>query len=148
MATGLLLEAQKCQKVTYDHRRDKEPVFAMGDKVYLSTENLIPDEGSKKLSDLRTGPFTVLGKIGDGAYKIDLPDHMRVNPVFNVSLLTRANPDPILGRAPAEPAPIIVDGQESLEDYEQEFFTVHPTAKRHTDVERIRTKGKRSLKRK
>jgi len=114
--------------------------------------------------------------------------------VFNVSLLTRANPDPIPGRAPAEPAPVIVDGheeyhvekliasnwrnghfqykvswrgygkehdgwlnredlledlgQESLEDYEQEFFMVHPAAKRHTDVERIRTKGKRSLKRK
>jgi len=194
LAMGLLLEAQEQQKVIYDRRRNKEPIFSEGDKVYLSTENLITDEGSKKLSDLRTGPFAVLGKVGDGAYRLDLPDHIKVNPVFNVSLLTRANPDPIPGRAPSEPTPIIVDGheeyevekllasnwrnshfqykvswkgygkehdgwlncddlledlgQESLEDYEKEFFELHPTARRHTSADRARTKGKRALKRK
>jgi hypothetical protein len=37
---------------------------------------------------------------------------MRVNPTFNVSLLTGAGSDPIEGRAPSEPAPVIVDGHE------------------------------------
>jgi hypothetical protein len=119
---------------------------------------------------------------------------MKVNLTFNVSLLTRARPDPINGRAPSEPAPVIVDGheeytiekfiasnwldgnfqykvswkgygkesdewvyrenlledlgEESLHDFEREFYKNHPTAVRHTDEDRTRIKGKRGLKRK
>jgi len=188
-----LLRAQRQQAAQYNKRRDQEPVFSVGEKVYLSTDNLITDEGSKKLSDLRTGPFTIVRKVGEGAYKLRLPPHMKVNPTFNVSLLTRSRPDPITGRAPSEPAPIIVDGheeyiverikesnwmgkhfqykvkykgygkehdewlfrddlledlgEESLLDFEDEFYAKHPTAKRHDDLVRERTKGKRSLRR-
>ena len=39
-------------------------------------------------------------------------------------------------------------GVESLEDYKKEFYGRHPTAKRHTDEIRARTKGKQSVKRK
>ena len=39
-------------------------------------------------------------------------------------------------------------GAESLEDYEKEFYGKHPTAKRHTDEIKVRTKGKRSVRRK
>ena len=107
-----LAEAQQRQSETYNKSRNLEPEFKEGDKVYLSTKNLVTNEGSKKLSDLRTGPFTVLKKVGEGAYKLKLPKHMKLNPVFNVALLTKANPDPIEGRVPTEPAPIIVDGEE------------------------------------
>ena len=105
-----LLKAQAQQAAQYNKRRTQDPIYQVGDKVYLSTDNLITNEGSKKLSDLRTGPFTVLKKVGDRAYKLKLPPHMKVNPTFNVSLLTRSRPDPILGRAPQEPAPIVVNG--------------------------------------
>ena len=166
----------------------------LGDKVYLSTKNLVTDEGAKKLSDLRTGPFEVIKKVGDGAYKLKLPAHVKVHPVFNVALLTKWQPDLILGQVQPEPPPIIVDrheeyvikkildsnwlgkhfqykvtydgygkehdewlfrddlledlGAESLEDYEREFYERHPTAKRHTNEIRMRTKGKRSIKKK
>ena len=82
------MEAQKQQRETYNRTRVQEPDFQVGEKVYLSTNNLVTDEGSKKLSDLRTGPFTILKKVGDGAYKLLLPKHMKINPVFNVALLT------------------------------------------------------------
>ena len=187
-----LAEAQQRQSETYNKTRTQEPEFNVGDKVYLSTKNLVTDEGSKKLSDLRTGPFTVLKKVGEGAYKLQLPKHMKLNPVFNVALLTKANPDPIKGRVPTEPAPIIVDGEEeyvikkfldsnwlgkhfqykvtydrygkehdewlfrddlledlgeeSLLDFEKEFYARHPKAKKHTDTIRIRQKGRRSVK--
>ena len=39
-------------------------------------------------------------------------------------------------------------GVESLEDYEKEFYGRHPTAKRHTDEVRVRTRGKRSVRKK
>jgi len=50
--------------------------------------------------------------VGEGAYKLLLLKHMKVNPVFHVTLLTRSSPDPILGQVQPEPTPIIVDGQE------------------------------------
>ena len=90
-------EAQERQAATYDKNRNKEPEFVLGDKVYLSTKNLITDEGAKKLSDLCTGPFEIIKKVGDGAYKLKLPVHVKVNPVFNVTLLTKWQPDPIPG---------------------------------------------------
>ena len=107
-----LREAQKWQATTFNKSRNKEPEFVLGDKVYLSTKNLVTDEGAKKLSDLRTGPFEVIKKVGDGAYKLKLPAHIKVHPVFNVALLTRWQPDPIPGRTQPEPAPIIMDGHE------------------------------------
>jgi hypothetical protein len=194
LVKALLERAQEQQKVTYNQQREKEPVFAPSDKVYLSTENLIMDKGSKKLSDLRTGPFEIIGKVGEGAYKLKLLEHMKVNPTFNVSLLTRARPNPIDGRAPTEPAPVIVDGhkeytidkfialnwldgnfqykiswkgygkesdewiyrenllkdlgEESLLDFEKEFYDAHPTAVQHTNTNKTRVRGKRGLKRK
>ena len=38
-------------------------------------------------------------------------------------------------------------GEESLRDFEDEFYAKHPGAKRHTDLVRERTKGKWSLRR-
>jgi hypothetical protein len=92
--------------------QNREPDFQEGDKVYLSTDNLITDEGSKKLSDLQTGPFTILKKVGDRAYKLLLPPSMKVNLVFNVAWLTCATHDPITGRIPSELTLIIVDDHE------------------------------------
>ncbi len=92
-----LLRAQEQQETSYNKTRNQEPEFSVGDKVYLSTKNLVTDEGSKKLSDLQTGPFTVLKNMGEGAYKLLLPKHMKLNPVFNVALLTKSSPDLILG---------------------------------------------------
>ena len=107
-----LLEAQERQSEVYNRSRTLEPEFKVGDKVYLSTRNLPTDEGIKKLSDLRTGPFTIMKRIGDGAYKLKMPSSFKMNPVFNVSLLTKWQPDPIEGRAHPEPPPIIVNNKE------------------------------------
>ena len=188
-----LVKAQERQAAGFNRSKRISPNFQIGDMVYLSTENLVTDEGSKKLSDLRTGPYPITKKVREGAYKLKLPPHMKVNPTFNVRLLTKAHPDPIIGRAPSEPAPIIINrheeytikkflnsnwlgkhfqykvrydgygkehdewlfrddlledlGEESLLDYEAEFYGKHPAAKRHTDVVREHTKGKRTIKR-
>ena len=106
---------QKIQKKHFDQWRNKNPQLEEGDKVYLEMENLITDEGSKKLSDKRTGPFKVVKKISDTVYELKLPPHMKCHPVFNIDLLTKEKPDPIPGRRPKEPAPIIIEGEPQYE---------------------------------
>jgi len=109
---GQIGKAQEEQKHQYNKRRDQEPKFKVGDKVYLVTNHMVMDEGSKKLSDLRTGLFPVTEITGEGTYRLKLPPHMKVHLVFNVTLLTKAEEDLILGRAPMEPAPIIIKGHQ------------------------------------
>ena len=107
-----LLEAQTRQSESFNKHRSQEIIFEPGDKVYLSTKNLVTDEGMKKLSNLRSGPYEVIKKVGDGTYKLQLPAHVKVHLVFNVALLTKWQPDPIDGRSHPEPAPIIVNNEE------------------------------------
>ena len=108
-------DAQRQQKKYYNKQQDRTPTFTIGDKVYVSTENMITDEGSKKLSDLRTGPFEVIGMVGESAFKLKLPPHMKCHNVFNESLLSQWELDPIMTQAPTEPAPIIINGHEEYE---------------------------------
>ena len=64
-------------------------LFAVGDKVLLSTRNLNLT-GSRKFKDKFVGPFVVQQRIGEVAYKLDLLSRTalhNVHPVFHVSLL-------------------------------------------------------------
>jgi hypothetical protein len=82
--------------------------------VYLSTAHL-PLRGRtqvRKLAPKYTGPFTVQQVLSDVAYKLELPDHMKIHPVFHVSQLKLYNPyddDRFPGRAPPPPPPIVDD---------------------------------------
>ena len=44
---------------------------------------MITDEGSKKLSDLHTGPFEIVGTVGESAFKLRLPPHMKCHNVLD-----------------------------------------------------------------
>jgi len=94
---GDLQVAGRIQKKYYDRWQGKEQGFEVGEKVYLETENLVTDEGSKKLSDKRTGPFKIIEKLSNSVYRLQLPPHMKCYPVFNSSLLLKEKPDPIMG---------------------------------------------------
>ena len=83
--------------------------FQVGDEVLLSTR-ILPVEvvarGSKRLGPLYCGPFRILEKY-TLAYRLELPQHMQIHPVFHVSQLklykkliseaqTYRKPDPIM----------------------------------------------------
>ena len=75
-------QAQQANK----HRR--ELTFRIGDQVRLSTTNLqLPSTMSKKLAAKYLGPFTVEKVISPVAYKLKLPQSLKIHPVFHVSLL-------------------------------------------------------------
>ncbi|KAF1318369.1 Pol protein, partial [Globisporangium splendens] len=90
-----LAAAQDKQKLYADKSgRKNKQTFCVGDKVLLSIKNLPNDavttlpSGSKLLPRF-IGPYTVVEKIGDLNYKLDLPTRMATHPVFYVGLLKR-----------------------------------------------------------
>lgn len=119
-----LKAAQDRQKAYADENR-REVQFAAGDKVLLKTKHLnIKTTGVRKLLPKWIGPFPVVKKVGQVAYKLGLPDNMRCHPVFHVSLLHGYKTD---GRV--QPPPLPVEINDELE-YEVEAILLHRDVKR------------------
>ncbi|CAO2147142.1 unnamed protein product [Urochloa humidicola] len=63
----------------------KELTFERGDLVWLHLrKDRFPELRKSKLLPRADGPFKVLEKINDNAYKLDLPANFGVSPTFNV----------------------------------------------------------------
>ena len=91
-----LLAAQSRQKSYADHRR-RPLEFQIGDHVFL---RVTPRKGvfrfgkRGKLAPRYVGPFEILQKIGDVAYKLALPPQLSsIHDVFLVSMLRKYEPD-------------------------------------------------------
>ena len=80
--------------------------FAIGDQVWLESYNLSTNTPSKKLAAKCLGPYTVLERVGNTLYHIDIPVTWQVHNVFHVSLLSHTKEDKIIGRIP-EPQPVV-----------------------------------------
>jgi len=110
-----LRESLERYKETADRHRLETPEFQPGDKVWLLRRNIKTTRPCAKLDYKKLGPFEIEQQINPVAYKLILPEHYRIHPVFHVSLLEEYNPSDIPGRLPEPPAPVEIEGEEYWE---------------------------------
>ena len=91
------------------------PEFAVGDKVWISAQNIAIHQQTPKLGVRQLGPYTVLERIGDMAYRLDLPSALKLHPVFHVDRLSPYQGNEVNGEQAPPPEPIVVDGEEEYE---------------------------------
>lgn len=101
--------AQETHALYYDRNKAKGPKHKIGDKVWLSTKHIKSQRPTGKLDNKRLGPFKIIGLVGNRSYKLELPHTMRIYPVFHTNLLEPYKEDPIEGRTPVPPPPVIID---------------------------------------
>ena len=88
-AKAALLKSKDEMAKYYDQRQTPAPNYQPRDKVYLDASDIHMTRPSQKLSHKRLGPFSIVRKVGNGAYQLHLPPSMsRIHPVFNVIKLT------------------------------------------------------------
>ena len=107
-----LLSAQQRQKAYHD-RKARAKQFEVGSEVLLSTKNIaFKNPGTAKLLPKYVGPFKVLDRIGTVAYRLLLPETMKIHNVFHVSLLEQYRSD---GRCQPPPPTLFLDGDEQYD---------------------------------
>ena len=114
-AQANILKAQEDQAKFYNISR-RRVTFKKGDQVLLATEGL-NIQTSPKYTHRFIGPFEVLDVKENENYKLDLPAHMRVFPIFHISKLHlyRAPKPESLQATLQRPKPVDVDGEEGQE---------------------------------
>ena len=68
-------------KKYYNAKRSRGPDLKKGDKVQLLYKNFRSRQLLKKLDYIKLGPFTILQKILEVMYRLDLPEKIKIYPV-------------------------------------------------------------------
>ncbi|KAJ5753565.1 Retrovirus polyprotein [Penicillium nucicola] len=91
----------------------REVYFKVGDRVLITTKNWQIGRPSRKVTDLSNGPYEIIEQVGH-AYRLNLPENLKVHPVFNPSKLRLATKTaPLTGQTEDPPlGEVIKDSQE------------------------------------
>ena len=97
----------------YFNKKHEPPRFTVGEMVWLKLVRRgrrgyqVPT--SSKLSSIWTGPYRIVEKVGQLAYRLDLPGHTRIHLVISCVYLERCKLDQYERTFPPPP-PVQVDG--------------------------------------
>ena len=102
-------QSQIVMKRNADKRQMVPPSLAIGDFVWLITENLTSKRPNGSLDYKRIGPFEILDKINELNLKLKLPEALsKMHDVFHMDLLEPYVPNRIKGRIVPPPPPVSV----------------------------------------
>ena len=114
-AEAALRKTQEEMKKYADRGRKESEVWKKGDRVLLSTKDLVfKERPSKKLTERYVGPYTIEEVVSLNAVRLRLPSSMRIHPVINVSRIVRYK-EQVKGQKKEEGKPIEVEGVEEWE---------------------------------
>src|SRR6266436_6303198 len=104
-------KAQECYQKCVDEHCSQVLPLKIGDQVYVKAKYFHTTRPSKKLSKKNLGPYKVIAIPGSHSFTLRLPQHFRsVHPVFHISQLEPAEPDPFPQCAQPPPPPVEIDG--------------------------------------
>ncbi|KAF8748753.1 hypothetical protein RHS01_10607 [Rhizoctonia solani] len=90
------------------------PEYSIGKRVWLDGKNIELRTNSNKLDPKRLGPFKVTEKVSSHAYRLELPETLKIHDVFYVGLLSKAHKSPNQP-FPSRPPPETIEGEEEYE---------------------------------
>ena len=110
-----LRKTQEEMKRYADRERKETEEWKKGDRVLLSTKNLVfKERPSKKLMERYVGPYVIEKIVSLNAVKLQLPSSMRIHLVVNMSQIVRYR-EQMKGQKKKEGKAIEVDGVEEWE---------------------------------
>src|SRR5258708_8087221 len=105
-----IAKAQEHYQKYADEHRSPAPLLKIGDQVYVKAKYFRTTRPSKKLSKKNLGPYEVIAIPGSHSFTLRLPQHFRsVHPIFHISQLEPAEPDPFPQCAQPPPPPVEID---------------------------------------
>ena len=109
-AEAALKKTQEEMKRYVDRGRRETEVWKKGDRVLLSTKNLVfKERPTKKLTERYVGPYAIEEVVLSSAVKLRLPCLMRIHPVVNVSRIVKYK-EQVKGQKKKEGKPVEVEG--------------------------------------
>src|SRR5258708_8948811 len=112
----LIAEAQEHYQKAADRQQIPSPAFRIGDCVYVKAKFFCTTQPSRKLAEKNLGLFEIIGTPGTHSITVCLPQQFRgVHPIFHVSQLEPAFPNPFPHREQPPPLPIELDAETEYE---------------------------------
>jgi len=114
-AEAVLRKTQEEMKRYADRGRKEMEKWEKGDRVLLSTKDLVfKERPSKKLMERYVGPYTIKEVVSSNAVKLQLPSLMRIHLVVNISQIVRYK-EQVKEQKKEEGKPVEIEGVEEWE---------------------------------
>ena len=113
-------EAAASLQIASNYAKDRDlhrklPQWKEGDQVWLEGTHIRTTHPKFKLAPRRYGPFKILAKIGTLAYRLQIPQHWKIHPVFHAATLTKYKETEAHGENFARPLPEVLNDEEHYE---------------------------------